>query len=174
MKEISSLNLTQVVALLRATPQTLRRLLSPLDSSILLWRPSPHIRSINEVVGHLIESDQHAYAAPIHAMLAYELPELECWEDHLPLPDQHDERDVLELLAELEVMRHEHATLIANLRPGQLARSGFHPQVGELQVVDFIYDWVFQDCRHIKQIMDLLQMSAWPKMGNFRHLMPPK
>lgn len=174
MKEISSLNLAQVVALIRATPQTLRRLLSPLDGAILSWRPAPNDRSINDIIGYLIESDQHAYAAPIHSMLAYDLPELEAWDDRLSLQDQHDERDVLELLAELEVMRHEQATLIANLRPSQLARSGFHPQVGELQVVDFIYDWVFHDCGQMKQIMDLIQMSAWPKMGNLRHIVPPK
>lgn len=175
MIEISSLNVSQVVALLRGTPQTLRRHLSPLDAGILSWRPLPHKRSINELVGHLIESDQHAFAGPIHTLLAYDLPELESWDAQIAGVDQqYRERDILELLAELEVMRHEYATMVANLRPSQLARSGFHPHVGELQVVDFIYDWVYHDCKHIKDILDLIQLAVWPKMGNIRHFAPPR
>ncbi|MCB0166736.1 MAG: DinB family protein [Anaerolineae bacterium] len=174
MREISSLNLSQVVALLRATPQTLRRHLSPLDAAILNWRPRPHERSISEIVIHLIESDQHAFANPIHQMIAHDLPELEGWEVHDNNFDLYDtDRDILELLAELELMRHEYATMVSGLRPGQLARSGFHPAVGEVQVVDYIYEWVYHDSKHIKQIMYLIQISVWPKMGNLRHFLPP-
>lgn len=174
MREISSLNMSQVVALLKATPQTLRRHLSPLDPSILNWQPRSQERSINEIVLHLIESDQYAFANPIHQMLANELPELESQDVHNPSMDLYaDERDILELLAELEVMRHEYATMVASLRPGQLARSGFHPTVGEVQVVDYIYEWIYHDSRHIQQIMRRIQISVWPKMGNLRHFAPP-
>lgn len=174
MREISSLNLTQVVALLKATPQTLRRHLSPLDNTILNWHPKPHERSINEIVIHLIESDQHAFASPIHQMLANDLPELESWDVHqVTVGWYNDDRDILELLAELEVMRHEYATMVSSMRPGQLARSGFHPAVGEVRVVDYVFDWVYHDSRHIQQILHRIQISAWPKMGNLRHFTPP-
>ena len=174
MREISTLNLSQVVSLLKATPQTLRRHLSPLDAALLNWHPKPQERSINEIVLHLIESDQQAFANPIHQMLANDLPELEGWDVHTTAVDWYDnDRDILELLAELEVMRHEYATMVSGLRPGQLARSGFHPAVGEVQVVDYIYEWVYHDSRHIQQIMRRIQISVWPKMGNLRHFAPP-
>jgi hypothetical protein len=175
MSGISSLSLAQAVALLKATPQTLRCLLSPLDSEILRWRPSPGEWCINELIGHLTESDRNSFTNPIKMMLSQDWPELETWDANALVSGRHDaEQDLLELLAEFEFTRHENVALVSELRPSQLARAGIHPQVGELQVVDFIYDWVYHDGNHLKQILSNIQLSAWPKMGNMRHFAPPR
>jgi hypothetical protein len=175
MTEISSLNLAQAAALLKTMPHTLRHLLSPLDPDVLRWRPSANEWCINEIIGYLIENDQHTFASPIRLMLAQEWPELGSWDAQAILASRRDnERSSPELLAEFETRRNEHVSWVAELRPSQLARSGFHPQVGELQVVDFIYEWVYDDCKYLKQILSNIQTAVWPKMGNIRHFAPPR
>jgi len=175
MNQISTLNLAQTVALLKSTPQTLRYLLSPLEPDILCWHPAQNEWCINEIVGHLTESDHHSFAVPIQTLLAQDWPELEGWDPNAAVSGRNDhERDLAELLTEFEMARQENVLLISELRPGQLARDGIHPQVGELQVVDFIYQWVYHDCNHIKQILSNIQLAAWPKMGNIRHFAPPR
>jgi hypothetical protein len=175
MNEISTLNLTQAVALLKATPQTLRRLLSPLEPDILCWHPAKNEWCILEIIGHLTESDHHSFSTPIQTMLAQDWPELEVWDTNAVAAFRRDhERELLDLLAEFEAARQENVSLISVLRPSQLARAGFHPQVGELQVVDFVYEWVYHDCTHMKQILNNIQLAAWPKMGNIRHFAPPR
>ena len=173
--ETSNLNVTQVAAVLKATPQTLRRQIGPIDADVLRWRPNTNDWCVNEIIGHLIEADQRSFAGRIQAMLAYEMPELETWDAGVVASMRRDDqKDVLELLAEFEAMRHENMNFVAGLRPGQLARAGFHPDIGEVQVVDFVYEWLYHDCNHIKQILSNIQIAVWPKMGNTRHFAPPQ
>ncbi|MCI0528327.1 MAG: DinB family protein, partial [Nitrospira sp.] len=175
MNQISTLNLTQAVTLLKTGPQTLRYLLNPLELDVLHWHPSKSEWSINEILGHLTESDHHSFARPIQMMLAQDWPELESWDPNAVVSSRRDnDRDLHDLLAEFEATRQKNVLLISELRPSQLARAGFHPQVGELQVVDFIYEWVYHDCNHIKQILSNIQLVAWPKMGNIRHFARPR
>ena len=173
MSEISSLNLAQAVALLKTMPHTLRHLLSSLDPDVLSWRPAANEWCINEIVGHLTESDQHSFADPVRMMLAQDWPELGDWDAPAVVARRHDgEQDIQLLLAEFETARRENMAWVSELRPGQLARSGFHSQVGELQVIDFVYEWVYHDCTHLKQILSTIQVSVWPRMGNIRHFAP--
>ena len=170
-----SLNLNQIATLLCATPQTLRNELSALDKAILQWRPAPEEWSINEVIGHLIECDYNGFAGRIQTILSQDRPQLVAWDMPGAVIRRRDnERNGLDLIAELETMRRENTQFISQLTPDQLARAGIHPNVGELLVVDLLFEWVHHDCNHLKQIFTNLQDYIWPDLGNAQRFSQPE
>jgi hypothetical protein len=175
MSKDYSLNLSQIQALLRATPKTLRNELSGLDRAALRWRPAPVEWCINECIGHLIECDHNGFAGRIQTILSQDRPQLVAWDIAGAVTRRRDcERDGVELIAEFEAMRQENTQFITGLTPEQLARSGIHPQVGELQVVDLIFEWIHHDRNHVKQILSNIQAYIWPDLGNAQRFSQPQ
>lgn len=160
-------NLTQIAALIRATPEIIRRELQALGGEAACWHPAPGEWCVNEVIGHLIEADRHGFHGRIQTILTIERPQLQTWDiTGIAARRQDCQRDGFELLDELAAMRAESAQLVTGLTPAQLRRSGDHPLVGELRVVDLIHEWVSHDCNHLKQILSNIQGWVWPNMGN--------
>lgn len=167
MSKNYSLNLAQIAALLQATPKTLRNELHMLDNDVLRWRPAPEEWCINECIGHMIETDKNGFAGRIQHILNEDQPQLIAWDIAGTVAQRQDcERNGFELLDELEAMRQENTQFITQLSPEQLARSGIHQNVGELQVVDLIFEWAHHDRNHVKQIMSNIQAYIWPDLGN--------
>lgn len=161
------LDLNEIAALIRATPQTLRQELNELDSEVWQWRPAPDQWCINEIIGHFIEADRNGFDGRIRTILAEDQPELKPWDIGGVVAKRRDcERAGFDLVEELIVMREASAQMVAGLTPEQLDRSGLHPQVGELRVVDLIYEWVHHDQNHLKQALSNIQAFVWPHMGN--------
>jgi hypothetical protein len=163
----NSLNLDQIAGLIRATPETIRIMVSKLEPEVHRWRPGPEEWCLNEVIGHLIEADRHGFAGRIQSILAKDRPQFETWDITGTVTQRRDyERDAFDLLEELTAMRESSARLVTGLHPDQLVRSGTHPQVGELRVVDLIHEWVHHDQNHVKQILSNVQAFVWSNMGN--------
>ena len=164
--EVSS-NLIQIAALIRATPETIRSELQALGGEAARWHPAPGEWCINEVIGHIIEADRHGFHGRIQTILTIERPQLQTWDITGIVARRQDcQRDGFELLDELAAMRTESAQLVTGLTPAQLRRSGDHPLVGELRVVDLIHEWIHHDRNHVKQILSNIQSWVWPNMGN--------
>jgi hypothetical protein len=83
-------------------------------------------------------------------------------------------RDGFDLIAELEAMRQENTQFITQLTPEQLERSGIHPNIGKLRVVDLIFEWVHHDRNHMKQILSNIQDYIWPDLGNAQRFFQPE
>ena len=174
MSKDYSLNLEQIAALLQATPQTLRNELNMLGNEALRWRPGPEEWCINECIGHMIETDKNGFAGRIQTILNEDQPQLIAWDIAGTVAQRQDcERDGFELIDELDAMRQENTQFITKLTPEQLARFGMHPNVGELQVVDLIFEWVYHDRNHVKQIMTNIQNYIWPDLGNAQRFIQP-
>lgn len=171
---MNTINLAQIAALLRATPQTLRCELGPLEPDILRWRPAPNKWCANEIIGHLIDSDRRAFAGRIQRMITEDRPILETWDVNVVAVSRRDvERDTFELIAELERLRGAYAKLVEQLTPAQLARSAIHPRAGEFQVLDFVLEWPYHDRNHLRQILRVVQHYFWSKMGRIRDFIDP-
>jgi hypothetical protein len=164
---IPPLELKEIAALIQATPQTLRQELSEVSAEIWQWRPAPGEWCINEIIGHFIEADRNGFDGRIRTILAEDKPQLKPWDIGGAVAKRRDcERDGLDLVEELTVMRRASAQLITSLTPDLLDRSGIHPQVGELRVADLIYEWVHHDQNHLKQALSNIQAFVWPYLGN--------
>ena len=160
-------DLTQVAAVLRATPQVLRGLLLPLDAAALTWRPDADSWCVKEVIGHLIETDRSAFRDRITLMISAPDPVLGGLDIHGLVATRRDAtRPVAALLDELAAQRGEMADLVAGLTPAGLARTAPYPKHNKVfSVADFVYEWPFHDAAHTKQILDLLQRQYVPHMG---------
>lgn len=169
-----SLSLNQIQTLLQAAPKTLHNELSALDNDVLCWRPGPEEWCINECIGHIIECDLNGFAGRIQTILDEERPQLAAWDIAGTVARRRDcERNGFELMADLDKIRQENTQLITRLTPEQLNRVGIHPNVGELRVIDLIFEWVHHDRNHIKQIFSNVQAYIWPDLGNAQRFFQP-
>ena len=160
------MELPQVASFLRATPPILRALLGDVDRAALIWRPAPGEWCINEVVGHLIESDRQAFMKRIRGMLEAEKYEILPVDADAVAAKRHDnESEVLDLIDELERQRKTNTEWVLTLSPDDLKRAGEYRPHGELRVADFVYEWVYHDCDHLQQILNNLKKQVWPYMG---------
>jgi hypothetical protein len=62
--------------------------------------------------------------------------------------------------------RHDYITLVRSLKAADLPKSGVHPKVGELRVIDLLQEWVHHDRNHTRQLLNVQQERVYPHMGN--------
>jgi DinB family protein len=157
----------QVAALLESAVATIRAEVEALPKAVHVWHPAPEEWSINEVIGHLIESERRGFGGRIKTLLASKDPQLEGWDQNEVARGRRDDMKAApKLVAELERMRAESAALVRGLKAADLKRGGQHPEVGWLRVADLLQEWVHHDREHIKQILSNVQGWAFAHMGN--------
>jgi hypothetical protein len=169
-----SLSLTQIASLLEAAPDTLNLMLAGLPENVTSWHPAEGEWCIKECIGHLITADKNGFDGRIRTILAEERPHLATWDIAGVLAARQDcQRFLVELLAEWGDLRTQSADMIVDLSDKDLMRTGIHPAVGELSVHDLLYEWVYHDQNHIKQMLGNIQAYAWPHMGNAQKFSQP-
>jgi len=157
----------EIAALLESAVAAIRAEVDALPKALATFHPSDGEWSINEVLGHLIEAERRGFAGRIKVLLASKDPQLEGWDQNEVARGRRDDmKTAAKLLAELERMRAESASLVRGLKAADLKRGGQHPKVGWLRVQDLLQEWVHHDRNHIKQILGNVQAWAWPHMGN--------
>lgn len=160
------IKLTNIAGIIHATPYVLRSMLAGIDEVILRWHPDQGVWCINESIGHLIEADEHAFAARIESMLQVEHPEIPRWNANAAATRRQDcNRNTFELLDELAANRQEYARFISQLGPEQLARTGTYRRYGEFRISDFVYEWAYHDHSHLMQISDNIRAYIWPNFA---------
>ena len=156
-----------VALFLRATINTLTAEVDALTPAALAWHPAPGEWCVNEVLGHLIETERRGFAGRIRIILAGQEPQLERWDQNAVSAARRDcQRDARALVGELATMRHDSARLVERLSAADLVRGGHHPMVGYLRVGDLLNEWIHHDRNHVRQILANVQAYVWPHMGN--------
>ncbi len=158
-----------IAGLLAAQLACVKGELESLPVDACRWTPSPGEWSVNEALGHIIESERRGFNGRIRTILAEEMPALPGWDQEVIAGERRDaEKDPAALLREFESLRTESIALVSGLRPEQLERKGMHTQVGEISVRDLLHEWVHHDRNHVKQLLSVVQEYVWPNMGNCR------
>ncbi len=157
----------QVAALLESTCALLEAEITALGDDEARRHPAPGEWCVNEVVGHLIESERRGFNGRIRRMLGEDHPTLEPWDQQAVARERKDcDRMAQSLWMEFLGARHDSTLLLRSLRPSDLERSGVHLKVGELRVKDLLHEWVHHDRNHTKQILANVQARVWPHMAN--------
>lgn len=157
----------QIAKVLQATPHMLQSVLPALPMAVWQWRPAPAEWCINEALGHFVETEQRGFAGRIRLVVEQDAPALEPWDIPGTAARRQDcQRDGMALLHEFAALRQRSAHLVSGLQASHLQRSGLHPVVGQLRVVDILYEWMHHDARHVKQILSNVQAFVWPHMGS--------
>ncbi len=161
------LSVFQIASLIESAPDMLDIILSDVAGKMAAWHPAEGEWCMKEVLGHMIEADRNGFDDRIRTILAEDNPQLQGWDIPGTAAARQDcQRDFRELVMEWSEARSKSANLIVELTQEQMERSGVHPMVGELTIRDLLYEWVYHDQNHIKQILSNVQTYVWSEMGN--------
>lgn len=167
----------EVADLLEPSGQAFASTLNALPPGLASWHPAPGEWCFNEVVGHVIVTEQNGFAGRIRLVIltsGADEPDLPKYDrDGLQKTRNDCERDPKELAREMLDVRRQSLELIRSLRPEQLQRGGTHPDVGRLTVEDLLHEWVHHDGNHLRQGLANVQAYVWPNMGNARRFTQP-
>lgn len=155
-----------IAHLLQGTPAALTALLGHLDDALLSWRPQPADWCIKEVIGHLIVTDQLAFAERIHIIVTGDTPKIPAVHVNQLASERKDAmRPIGDLLAEFGAGRTAVITQLRHLSPHQLAKTGTYPNYGTFHAYDFLYEWPYHDHSHLQQIGNILKAHLLPHMS---------
>ncbi len=116
--------------------------------------------SINEMLGHLIDSDAFIWGPRINRIIREENPTFEgIDEDALIHEHRWQEAPVGEIIAKLMRVRWNTAVMLSTLPPEYFDRVGVHPSLGEVNVRSIVRMLVDHDTHHIAEIAKLLDLT---------------
>lgn len=169
------ITVTEAADILGAMPAILSVELNALPATLPRWRPEPEAWCMLEALGHLIETEERAFAGRIRQILARPSPVFSGWDPAGFAAERGDDRaDPAVLLAEFTARRNDSVALLRSLGGTDLTRGGDHPEVGELTINDLIHEWIHHDREHLQQIPGVTQAAVRPHMGNAGRFSEPE
>lgn len=138
------------------SPKEIALAVAGLPDKKLRWKPAPDKWCILEVVAHLADTEI-VFAYRLRQMLADKKPVIapinqDDWANNLgymntPMP---------EMIALYGLNRHANTRLLRNLKPGDLEKSAFHPEInGDVTVANMVAKLDTHSAAHLAQIEKL-------------------
>jgi hypothetical protein len=143
------------------SPKEIAAAVSGLAPPVLRYKPAPGKWSIQEILGHLADVEI-IYAHRLRQMLADKEPVIspidqDAWARHLG----YLETPAPELVALYGLNRHHNVRLLKRLKPEDLARTAFHPEIqGNVTVADLVGRMSAHGANHLEQIERLKKAAG--------------
>jgi hypothetical protein len=166
------LSIDRVVEVLKATPFTVKALLSnetdstnqyESDSSKNEWQPF-------DVVGHLIHGEVTDWIP--RAQMILEQGENRTFEpfDRFAQFELSKGKSLAELLEEFETLRRSNVDMLQSwdLSEAQLGLKGMHPELGEVALSQLLATWAVHDLNHIRQIATAMAKRYETEVGPWK------
>lgn len=154
-----------IIAQLELTPKHLNQLLSWVDDDLARWKPKPDSWCINEVIGHLIWTDHHAFAERIKLMTEKKHVELPLIDVNKAALERQDALKTLkDVLQEFQARRKQSTDYLKTLDFSLLSNEASYKGKRWL-AGDFFYEWPYHDYGHIAQIMRIQRAKLIPYMS---------
>jgi uncharacterized damage-inducible protein DinB len=161
--------LKEAIEILATTPEKLRREIGQISLRQMKTRPAEGKWSVQEILAHLEDAEEHGFRARIGAMIKTDRPFLAPFDQEKRAVELHYNRtDPYRSLNSLSRQRRANVRWLRTLRPSQLKRKGVHHQVGEMSVEEYVFEWAFHDLGHLKQILETRRYALYPRMGNMK------
>lgn len=143
------------------SPKEIAAAVSGLPEKVLRYKPSPESWCVLEVLGHLADIEI-VYGYRLRQMLADTKPVIapldqDAWARNLHYMDSPP----VELVAFYGLARHHNMRLLRRLKPADLTKSAFHPELQrEMTVADIVERMGGHGAGHLKQIEKLKKMAG--------------
>jgi hypothetical protein len=143
------------------SPKQIAAVVSGLPDKTLRYKPSTEKWCILEVLGHLADIEI-VYAYRLRQMLADAEPVIapmdqDAWAKNLG----YMETPAPELVALYGLNRHHNLQLLRRLKPGDLEKSAFHPELKhDVTVADYVEKMGTHGATHLAQIERLKKQAA--------------
>ena len=148
--------LKKLLAEAEQDPKRLAAAVSGVPETILRTKPAPDKWCMQEIVGHLADSEL-VFADRFRQVLADKEPKFapidqDAWAAHLG----YLEASVPELVAQFGLERHHNLRLLRRVQVEDLTKSGFHPERNkQVALEEMIRYWVAHGPNHLAQIEKL-------------------
>jgi uncharacterized damage-inducible protein DinB len=135
------------------SPKQVAAAVSGLPDKVLRFKPAPDKWSILEILGHLADMDI-LYAYRMRQMLADEKPvfaaiDQDAWARNLG----YMESSPAEMVALYGINRHANLQLLRRLKPGDLDKSAYHPELKrQFTVAEMVERMGIHGANHLDQI----------------------
>lgn len=145
--------LEDAVAILERTPASLSGLFTGLPDQWLRATEGEGTWSPYDVIGHLIHGERVNWIPRARHILAGENRPFDPF-DRTAMFTESQGKSVEELLATFAELRRANVAVLAgwNLTGADLARTGLHPEFGEVRLSQLLATWVVHDLDHVGQI----------------------
>ena len=161
--------LKDVLKILASTPEKLRREIATMSPKEMKTRPAPDKWSVQEILAHLDDVEEHGMRARVAAMIEQDEPALLPFDQEKRAVElRYNRKDPRRTLTRFARQRQVNLKWLRALKPAQLKRRGIHQAVGEITAGEMIHEWAFHDLGHLKQILEVKRYSLWPRIGNMR------
>lgn len=144
------------LAVLRATSQTLQRLIDGVPDRTLRTRQEPDRWSVNDVIAHLADAEivigfrvRLILGAPGSPVTAYD-------QDRWVTSGHYDKRDPRRSLEQFRLMREANLALLDTLDPEQWTHCGMHSERGQESIELMVQMAAGHDLNHVRQIQQLI------------------
>jgi len=138
------------------SPKEVAAAVSGLSEQVLRYKPSPEKWCVLEILGHLADVEI-IYGYRLRQMLADTKPVIapidqDAWARNLNYMDCRPS----ELVAFYGLGRHHNLRLLRSLKPSDLSKSAFHPEIqGEVTVDNLVERMAGHGATHLQQIEKL-------------------
>lgn len=164
------LDLDRAIALLSRTPLTLESLLGGLHREWIFSNEGENTWSPLDVVGHLIHGERADWIPRIKVIL--QVGESQAFEpfDRFAQFEESKDKSLEELLATFRDLRSGSIQALKemNIGPGDLAKTGRHPEFGRVTLRELIATWVVHDLDHLAQISRTMAKQYREEVGPWR------
>lgn len=152
------------------TPPVLRWLLSYLPDGWESANEGGDTWSPRDVMGHLIHGEKTDWIPRAKIILSDDFERKFDPFDRFAQFEESRGRTLDELVAEFEQLREDNveALLDMDLGPEELARTGIHPDLGEVTLSQLLATWVVHDLDHIVQISRVMAKQYSEEVGPWR------
>lgn len=170
----SDARLDDAAAVLERTPGLLRGLLAGLSDRLLAADEGPETWSPFVIVGHLIQGERTDWIP--RARIILEQGEIRPFDpfDRFAQLEADRGRRLDELLDEFERLRRDNLEILAGLRltPGDLEKTGMHPELGRVTLGELVATWAVHDLGHVAQISRVMAKTWAGAVGPWSQYLP--
>lgn len=151
----AALEAGQILRVLEATPALLRRMARTKPPSWFRFRRKKGDWSRLDVLCHMIDTET-VTAFRLRKMLAEDSPNISFFDQEKWVERLRDfrDRDPGRAVSGFFALRAGNAAILSALPPDRMKRTGIHPEIGRLTVLELAARLARHDVNHLRQIVD--------------------
>jgi hypothetical protein len=159
--DMTEFELKRAIDSAERNPEDIARAVTGLSKAVLDRKPAPNKWSVHEILAHLADSEI-VFAYRLRQALADKDPtfapiDQDAWANSLG----YGETPPAELIAQYALLRRSNIRLLRRLKPGDLDKSGFHPERGrKISVRELVEALSAHGPNHLRQIEALASAGA--------------
>lgn len=158
------------IEILSRTPATLEALLNGLSASWLMNNEGEHTWSPYDIVGHLIHGEKTDWMPRARIILSNLADKTFVPFDRFAQKNEDQNKPIEALLQEFSALRTANLKELKALPINEieLAKTGIHPELGEVRLKELLSTWVVHDLGHISQISRVMAKQYKTEVGPWK------